>query len=258
MTVILGVKSLAHDRPSKSTSSEAPPHPCIPLRVSVLAPGSLIKCVSLSPPACGAPRGSTVLPAQVCKLNEHTEQRLNERTLTSLQAPSPLNLNSWDTISLDFKPGERQSCPFPQRSRLHAGKGRGGRGAEGEKGAGLLRTWLRDYGLPSVGRRPQQLPRGCPKPRRAASSQAWPPANTSSFRSQTTRLPAPGGLSRDSTGGNRIHLREPEACEEGSSCISPGGVVNKTPDPHPTQEGMHPSPQHSLSWPTPPSSLLSL
>ena len=89
---------------------------------------------------------------------------------------------------------------------------------------------------PAVGSqspRPQQLPRGCPKPRRAASSQAWPPANTSSFRSQTTRLPAPVGLSRDSAGGNRIHLREPEACEEGSSCISPGGVVNKTPDPHP-------------------------
>ena len=204
-----------------------PPHPFIPLWVSLLAPRSLIKCVSLSPPACGAPRGSTVLPAQVCKLNEHTEQRLNERTLTSLQAPTPLNLNSWDTISLDFKPGERQSCPFPRDPGYALGRGEGG------EGAGLLWTWLRDYGLPSVGRRPQQLPRGCPKPRRAASSQAWPPANTSSFRSQTTRLPAPGGLSRDSAGGNRIHLREPEACEEGSSCISPGGVVNKPPDPHP-------------------------
>lgn len=45
--------------------------------------------------------------------------------------------------------------------------------------------------------------------------------------------PCSRGLSRDSAGGNRIHLREPEACEEGSSCISPGGVVNKTPDPHP-------------------------
>ena len=239
-TVISGVKSLAHDRPSKSTSSEPtpPPDPCIPLWVSLLEPGSLVKCVSLSPPACGAPWGSTVSPAQVCKLNEHTEQRLNERTLTSLQAPTRLNLNSWDTISLDFKPGERQSCPFPREEIQAAcwegwGGGGGQRGAEGEKGAGLLWTWLRDYGLPSVGRRPQQLPRGCPKPRRAASSQAWPAANTSSFRSQTTRLPAPVGLSRDSAGGNRIHLREPEACEEGSSCISPGGVVNKTPDPHP-------------------------
>lgn len=123
--------------------------------------------------------------------------------------------------------------------------GVGERGGGG-KGAGLLRTWLGDYGFPSVGRRPQQLLTGCLQPPRATSSQAWLPAHTSPFRSQTTRLPAPGGLSRGSTGGNGIHLWEPEACEEGSSCISPGGVVNKTPGPH-SHSGRGASQPHTVS-----------
>ena len=135
--------------------------------------------------------------------------------------------------------------------------GVGERGGGG-KGAGILRTWLGDYGFPPVGRRPQQLLTGCLQPPRAASPQAWLPAQTSPFRSQTRRLPAPGGLSRDSAGGNHIHLWEPEACEEGSSCISPGGVVNKTPGPHSHPGRGASQPPHSPSRPTPPSSLLSL
>ena len=92
--------------------------------------------------------------------------------------------------------------------------------------AGLLRTWLRDYGFPSVGRKPQQLPRGCLQPPSAASSWAWLPANTSSFNSRSGR--APRGLRR----GDLIHLCEPEACE-GCFCFGPGGLVHKAPGPHP-------------------------
>lgn len=199
----------------------------IPLQASLLALGSLIKCRSVSPAACDASR-SPLGPQHRSepKLNECVEQRLNERTLTSLPAPT-LGLNAWDTILMicNMEKG-RTLLPQIQIWAVHGQ--RSGGGLAGGEWAGLLRTWLEDYGFPFVGRRPQQLPRGCPQPPSTASSRAWLPANTSSFRSQTTRLPALGGLPRDSTGGDLIHFCEPEACE-GSSWISPGGVVNRTP-----------------------------
>lgn len=58
------------------------------------------------------------------------------------------------------------------------------------------------------------------------------------------RLPALGRLPRDSSAGDLIHLCEPKACG-GSSWISPGGVVNKMPGPHPYPRKDTPSPQQS-------------
>lgn len=98
----------------------------VSLQASLLALGSLIKCRSVSPAACDASR-APLGPQHRSepKLNECVEQRLNERTLTSLPAPT-LGLNAWDTILL-ISNMEKGSTLFPQIQvwAVH-GQGNGG------------------------------------------------------------------------------------------------------------------------------------
>lgn len=105
----------------------------VPLQASLLAFGSLIKCRSVSPAACdasGAPLGPQHRSEP--KLNERIEQRPNERTLTSLPAPT-LGLNAWDTILL-ISNMEKGSTLLPQ-IQIRAGHGQGSR-----RGVGRVRV----------------------------------------------------------------------------------------------------------------------
>lgn len=87
---------------------------------------------------------------------------------------------------------------------------------------GLLRTSLGDYGFPSMGNRPQELP---------TDTQHCLLLGLAASQHKLIQLPAVGGLPRDFAGRDLIHLCEPVKEAPDSVLV---GIVNKTLSPHPT------------------------